>query len=68
MGRVTEVGSGYMVIDDSRGPVRVDTSTLASPPAVGSYVTVIGISSLYKTESDHIRLVLPRGDGDVHTW
>ena len=66
-GRVTEAGTGYVDIDDGSGPARVDTSTLASQPAVESYVTVIGTSSLYKTEGDHRRLVLPRADGDVIT-
>lgn len=66
-GKVTSTGAGFMEIDDGSGPVRVDTTTLASPPGVDNYVIVIGVSSLYKAETDHRRLVLPRGDGDVST-
>ena len=64
-GKVTAVGAGYVEIDDGEGPVRVDTATLASQPALDSYVSVIGISSIHKTETDRRRLVLPRGDLDV---
>ena len=66
-GKVTEVGMGYVVMDDGSGPVRVDTTTLASPPSMGDYVSVIGISSLSKGICDHSRLVLPRWDG-VTIW
>ncbi len=67
-GKVIDAGTGYVDIDDSNGPVRVDTTTLATPPSVNDYVSVIGISSLYKTDRDHRSLVLPRGDGDVSEW
>lgn len=64
-GRVTATGTGYVVIDDGSGPVTVDTSALASPPALQSYVSVIGISSLYQSAGDRLRLVLPRQDTDI---
>ena len=68
-GRVTATGSGYAIIDDGSGtPVRIDTSTLVDPPEDNDYITVIGISSLYEMATDHHRLVLPRGSGDVSTW
>jgi len=65
-GRVTATGSGYAVIDDGSGtPVRLDTSTLADPPEEDDYISVIGISSLYKPGVDRLRLVLPRTDLDI---
>jgi len=65
-GRVTATGGGYAVIDDGSGtPVRLDTSTLADPPEVSDYISVIGISSLYKPGADRLRLVLPRTDLDI---
>lgn len=65
-GQVTATGPGYVDIDDGSGtPVRVDTSLLASCPAYGSFVSVIGVSSIAKPATDRLRLVLPRGDGDV---
>ena len=68
-GRVMETGSGYVVIDDGSGtPVRVDTTTLASPPDPNEYVSVIGISSLYKPEAHRLRLILPRDDLDVNSY
>ena len=66
-GRVTAVGPGCVVIDDGSGPVRVDTSVLASPPPSGSYIGVVGISSIYAPESDRFKLLLPRDDADVVT-
>ena len=68
-GRVTATGDGYVVVDDGSGtPVRVDTSTLASPPDSNEYVSVIGISSLYKPGADRLRLILPRGGSDVDSY
>ncbi len=64
-GLVTASGDGYVDIDDGSGPVRVDTSALASQPEYGDYVSVIGISSVYKRTGETLRLVLPRGDADV---
>ncbi len=65
-GRVIDAGSGYAVIDDGSGkPVRVDTTTLADAPEMDEYVTVIGISSLYKPDANRLRLVLPRDDADI---
>ena len=67
-GRVTATGTGYAVIDDGSGtPVRLDTSTLASLPEVNDYISVIGISSLYRPGVDRLRLVLPRTDLDI-SW
>jgi hypothetical protein len=45
----------------------VDTSTLPAPPETGSFVTIIGISSL-KTEGSppqRLPLLLPRRGSDV---
>jgi hypothetical protein len=65
-GRVTETGAGYVVIDDGTGiGVRVDTTTIAAPPALNQYVSIIGASSLHKPASDRLRLVLPRRQSDV---
>jgi len=67
-GTVTSSGSGYVVLDDGSGsPLRVDTSTLPAPPETGSFVTIIGISSL-KTEGSppqRLPLLLPRRGSDV---
>jgi len=69
LGRVIEVGSGHVLIDDGSGVnVRVDTSGLASPPVANDYLCVTGISSLYFPNppgTDRFRLVLPRADSDV---
>jgi hypothetical protein len=67
-GRVVATWPGCVQIDDGSGPVTVDTSNLASPPGQDTYVTVIGISSLYKPGSDRLRLLLPRGDSDVRVY
>lgn len=64
-GRVVAAEAGYVQIDDGSGPVTVDTTGLAVQPHQGSYVSVIGISSLYRSGSDHFRLVLPRNASDV---
>lgn len=64
-GKVTEVGTDYMLIDDGSGPITVDTSTLGYEPVQNSYVTVVGLSSLYNTDSYNRALLLPRGSGDV---
>ena len=69
-GRVTDAGTGYIVVDDgSQTLVTVDTATLTSPPNVDDYVTVIGISSLYQSApgADRLRFVLPRTDQDIAT-
>lgn len=66
-GRVTAIRQGYVDINDGSGPVRVDTTTLSSLPRSNAYVSVIGISSLYKGPSDHRRLVLPRDAGDLRS-
>lgn len=64
-GKVVSAGTGYVDIDDGSGPVRVDTSLLASQPVQESYIAVIGISSIYKPGEDRMRLVLPRGTADI---
>lgn len=65
-GKVIENGWGYIMIDDGSGPVVVDTTILASQPAKGMYISVIGISSLQTdVNADRLRLVLPRGDEDI---
>lgn len=59
-GKVTDVDTGYLVIDDGSGsPVRVDTSFVSSQPAKGSFATVAGISSLYRPDALRQRLLVP---------
>ncbi len=68
-GRVTETGGGYVVIDDGSGrPVRVDTNLLSSPPGWGSYVSVIGASSLYTPSATRLPMILPRRDADIRSY
>jgi hypothetical protein len=65
-GRVTEKGTGYLLITDGSGDaIRVSTAGLSTIPDENDYICVIGISSLYKPGSDRLRLVLPRADSDV---
>lgn len=64
-GLVTAVNGTILTVDDGSGPVQVDASTLAAPPTVGQYITVIGISSLRQAGPDRNPLVLPRDDLDV---
>lgn len=64
-GEVTSAGAGFVTIDDGTGPIRVDTSVLVSQPVVGSYISVVGLSSLRQNGPDHDRLLLPRAGGDV---
>lgn len=67
-GTVTEVGSGYVVLDDGSGrPLRVDTSTLAVVPSPGAFVIITGISSLKRMDSPprRVPLLLPRRSSDV---
>jgi hypothetical protein len=64
-GKVTyrDAVNKLVTVDDGSGPVWVDCSTLASVPVMDEYLSVIGISSLYKPGSDRLRHVLPRIDG-----
>lgn len=65
-GTVQEVGTGYMVISDgSLDPVRVSTVGLSNLPQVGDFVAVTGISSLYPSGGDTLRLILPRLRSDI---
>lgn len=64
-GRVTSTGLGYVEIDDGSGPMRVDTSALVSQPAKDSYISVIGIASLYESSGQHLRLILPQGSDSI---
>ena len=65
-GRVTEKGAGYLLITDGSGDaVRVSTAGLSTIPEVGDYISVIGISSLYRPASDRLRYVMPRGSSDI---
>lgn len=66
-GRVISFGKGFIVIDDgSSTPVRVSTEQLASVPGVGTYIIVIGASSLQEVGGNRERLVLPRNSGDIN--
>lgn len=64
-GVVTASGAGYIEVDDGSGPVRIDTTTLASQPGVGAYISVIGVSSLYKPALDRLPVVLIRDSADI---
>ena len=65
-GRVIETGKDYIVMDDgSSTPVRVSTAGMSKLPGVDDYITVVGISSIYKPGADRLRLVLPRTRGDI---
>jgi len=71
-GRVVSQEGDYLVIDDgSADPAApgsrlfIDRTHLAAPPAVGSTVIVVGVSSLHKPGEDRMRLVIPRTSGDV---
>jgi hypothetical protein len=66
-GQVTAVGDGYVTVDDGRGPVRLDTTGLASQPELHSYITVAGISSLYTSGSVY-SVIMPRNGTDIKTW
>lgn len=57
-------GQSLMVDDGSGTPVTIDITWLASPPAAGSYVSVVGISSLPNSGS-RTRLIIPRNGNDV---
>lgn len=64
-GNIIDSGTDYIIIDDGSGtPVRIDTAGLASVPGTG-YINVTGISSLYKSGSDTLRLVIPRKRDDI---
>jgi len=68
-GRVVEKGMGYILITDGSGDaVRVSTAGLSTIPDVDDYISVIGISSLYKPALDRLRHVLPRGNSDVRDY
>ncbi|MBP6963511.1 MAG: N-acetylmuramoyl-L-alanine amidase [Armatimonadetes bacterium] len=75
-GRVTHSEPGFCYIDDGSNlddgsgfiGVKVDTTTLASPPAVNQYVRITGVSSVETAGADLIRLLRPRRDSDVVTY
>ena len=45
--------------------VKMDTTTLASPPTEGQYVKVTAISGVDIVGLDFIRLLRPRRDADI---
>ena len=64
-GRVTSSTAQALLIDDGSGtPVTVDATCLVSPPGVGSYISVAGISGL-PASGDRTRLITPRNGSDV---
>lgn len=64
-GVVTATGVGYIEINDGSGPVRLDTTTLAFTPSQGTYITAIGVSSMYKSGTSRSPIVLLRDDEDL---
>lgn len=74
-GRVTYVDPAleFFYIDDGSGigdgsghaGVRIRIQELAITPAADQYLTVTGISGLYKPGSDRLRLVMPRSVDDI---
>lgn len=73
-GRSVKAGSGYFVLDDGSGMelgdpehpgVRVELPIGVAFPPVGSFVTVTGISSCYRSGEHLYRRVLPRSSEDI---
>ena len=67
-GRVTALNYAQSYVEISDGStvsVRVDTTGLRTPLKLGEYVVVTGILSMDKAGAARLRLVMPRGDGDV---
>lgn len=72
-GKVTEMGDGYVRIDDGSiacsdsGECQVKAQVAGLPPTlkVGSYVLATGISSLEKVGDDFRRLLLTRRQSDL---
>lgn len=67
-GQVTSLRYMYAVVDDGSGPVLMDLTTMPSPPEPNSYVSVVGISSLVKSDTGYVKVILPRGDDDMSSW
>lgn len=64
-GRVIGSTAQSLLVDDGSGtPVMVDTTWLASPPGVGSYISVVGVSGLPISDTK-TRLIIPRNGYDV---
>lgn len=75
-GKVTQIGSGYLYIDDGSG-LRDETQTdaegnmgvrvICSPTGYssGDKVEITGISSCFQTSSGIVRRILTRGAGDI---
>ncbi len=72
-GRVTYSGTGYCYINDGSllndgsgyVGVKVDTTRFTTPPELNDYVKITGISAVEMLGGDAIRLIRPRGDGDL---
>jgi hypothetical protein len=73
MGTVTHAEPGFCYINDGSNlldgsgwtGVKMDTTTLASPPSEGQYVKVTAISGVEIVGLDFIRLLRPRRDSDI---
>ena len=77
VGTVKEAEDAYIYVDDgslgvengtANKGVRVDTSYLTTPPAKDKHVVITGICTVYDTGSAHVRMIRPRGDGDVISY
>lgn len=64
-GTVACLGTDVFIDNGSGITVKMDVSTLSSLPPDGSFVIITGISSLYNSGSDYLRLVLPRDSDDI---
>ena len=63
-GRVTDSGSGYVLVSDGM-ELKVDTSTLTVLPAIDNFVQVTGISATEESGGVVTPLVKPRHESDV---
>lgn len=65
-GKVKSTGTGFAIVDDGSGEVKVDTSTLVLKTLANSqWVRITGISATEQSGSDILSLLKPRGDDDV---
>ena len=65
-GQVTSTGAGYFVIDDgSEVDVKCVVPAGVTPPSIGDYVGVTGISSCEMTGDDLYRLLRVRAQEDI---
>ena len=62
---IEEPSGAYLTLDEGSAPVRVDTSLLCLAVVAGDLIGVCGLSSLLRSGSTRLRLLIPRADADV---